>query len=368
MNQDKIGLNFIRPDAGRPGNHDFVHNGEWLAAQFAELKVRWNRLAFSWVGIQPERERFDWEPYDRVVRVCQKAGIRVLATIGGHFDRPPVPAWAGGTLAEVLEKNPDDFYSFIAACVGRYGDWIKHWEMLNEPRNHHVGLTVDSYIEKILRPGYEIVKGADQSLVVLPCAFDQLPVKGDKKVFWAKGTRFADVHNLHNYQTWGLFRTDPEAVAAADERVVRRFLKAMEDHGESKKAMWLTEIGWWGSGSLGGKYEYYRKDPFTGVEYRPSYTGREILEHPTVNREDAFRAEWMKHLFPRLAAVPGCDKAFLWVSLDEFEGGFDPDQAYGKEGAKQVDLWGIFAGDKSWRTSAHTFKKILAEAGSVSGG
>lgn len=37
---DRIGLNFIRPDANRPGNHDFVHSGTWLVSQFQELGVR----------------------------------------------------------------------------------------------------------------------------------------------------------------------------------------------------------------------------------------------------------------------------------------------------------------------------------------
>jgi hypothetical protein len=80
-----------------------------------------------------------------------------------------------------------------------------------------------------------------------------------------------------------------------------------------------------------------------------------------VVREDALRAEWMKDLFPRILAVPGCEKAFLWVSLDEFEGGFDPDRTYGQEGEGRADLWGIFAGDKSWRASAHALKEILEE-------
>jgi len=50
--------------------------------------------------------------------------------------------------------------------------------------------------------------------------------------------------------------------------------------------------------------------------------------------------------------------AFLWVSMDEFEGGFDPEQTYGK-GGKLLDLWGIIAGDKTWRKSAYVFQDIL---------
>ena len=95
---DGIGLNFVRPDVGRPGNHDFLQSGVWLVSQFQELGVGWNRLAFSWVLVEPERGRLNWEPYDRIVEACDRAGIRLLATLGGHFDRPPVPTWAGQSL------------------------------------------------------------------------------------------------------------------------------------------------------------------------------------------------------------------------------------------------------------------------------
>jgi len=361
MNRDRIGLNFMRPDVGRPGHHDFVHSGEWLVSQFVELGVKWNRVAFSWVHVQPERGVFDWSAYDRVVDANAKAGIEILATLGGHFDRPPVPAWAGKTLAEVIEKHPEHLEAFIEAWVRRYRTRIRHWEMLNEPRTHHEGMTVASYVEGILKPGYGIVKAVDPSLLVLPCAFDQLPVQGDKEVFWEKGRQFCDIHNLHHYQDWGLFRTDPGA--AREESSIRKFREAMDAHGEGAKPFWITEIGWWGTGSLDGKNEFYRKDPFTYQEYRPSYTGREIIDHPVVAREDALRAEWMKDVFPRVLGIPGCEKAFLWVSLDEFEGGFDPAKTYGKEGERRVDLWGIIAGDRSWRKSAHSFKQILAQNG-----
>ena len=355
--RERIGLNFIRPDAGRPGNHDFLRSGEWLVSQFSELGVRWNRLAFSWVVIQPEKDRFDWEPYDRVVDACRKAGIEILATLGGHFDRPPVPAWAGESLASVISDHPEYLENFMKAWVARYRDRIRHWEMLNEPRTHHAGLTVQQYVEGVLKPGFRIVKAADPALMVLPCAFDQLPVRGDRESFWDSARGHYDIHNLHHYQDWGLFRTEP--VAAREEKSVRWFRNEMEKHGEGNKPFWVTEIGWWGTGSLDGKHEYYRKDPATGHEFRTSYLGKEIIGHPVVMREDALRAEWLADLFPRILAVPGCEKAFLWVSLDEFEGGFDPDRAYGRSGERQVDLWGIIAGDRTWRPSAHVLREIL---------
>jgi hypothetical protein len=57
---------------------------------------------------------------------------------------------------------------------------------------------------------------------------------------------------------------------------------------------------------------------------------------------------------------------FLWVSWDEFEGGFDSNRVYGTSApeapASQVDLWGIIAGDRSWRKSAHALQELVRSA------
>jgi hypothetical protein len=362
LDREGIGLNFMRPDVGRPGNYDFLNSGVWLVEQFKKLGVKWNRLAFSWVLIEQEEGRPEWGPYDRIVEACEAAGIEIVATLGGHFDRPPVPAWAGESLAEVVRKNAGALERFIEAWVGRYKRSIRHWEMLNEPRTFHEGLTVLEYVEGVLKPGYRIVKGAEAG-AVLPCAYGQLPVLGEREEFWEAARGHYDIHNEHMYVDWGLFRTRP--TAEPEERAVRRFLRMAAERGEGDKPLWMTEIGWWGTGNIASDWVYgtYKRDPMLrSVEFRPSYRGKEILEHPVVLREDGLRAEWLADMYRRLLGVPGCEKVFLWVSMDEFEGGYDPAQVYGmstaEQPAAQVDLWGIIAGDKSWRKSAHALQEL----------
>lgn len=105
------------------------------------------------VVIQPEEKRYDWSAYDRIVDACQTNGIEILATLGGHFDRPPVPAWAGSTLAEVVKKNPAALEAFMRAWVQRYQGRMHYYEILNEPKVHHQGLT------EARRRGQPIVMG-----------------------------------------------------------------------------------------------------------------------------------------------------------------------------------------------------------------
>ncbi len=361
LDPEGIGLNFIRPDVGRPGNYDFLNSGPWLVSQFKELGVTWNRLAFSWPLIEPEKGSFNWEPYDRIIEECDSQDIQILATLGGHFDRPPVPTWAGPSLAEVVRTNPAALERFIEAWVDRYKGSIRHWEMLNEPHTFHKGLTVMEYVDRILKPGYTIVKAA-QAGAVLPCAFGQLPAVGERDDFWDAARGSYDILNEHMYVDWGIFRTRPTAIP--EQAGVRRFLAMAEKHGEGDKPFWMTEIGWWGTGGITSHvYDIYKRDPrLRSVEFQPSYRGEEILTHPVVLREDALRATWLKDMYARLLSLPRCEKVFLWVSLDEFEGGYDPDRIYGRSTddrpVSQLDLWGIIAGDKTWRKSAFALQEL----------
>ncbi len=359
--RERIGLNFMRPDANRPGNYDFVNNGPWLVGQFAEIGVKWNRMPFSWVGIQPEEERFDWSAYDRIGDACQRDGIEILATLGGHFDQPPVPAWAGETLAEVVEKHPGRLAAFIRAWAERYKGKIHYFEILNEPSGQHKGLTVKAYVEGILKPAYRIIKSVDPQAQVLPCAYSNLPTLGKREEFWDLARGSYDIGNLHVYEDWGIFRTD--TTADKEERTVRDFRAEMEKYGEEGKGFWITEIGWWGSGSMRDMAKSAENDPELRGKFKLFYAGREYLDHPAVAREDGRRAVWMKDMFPRMLAIAGCEKVFLWVSMDEFEGGWKPDALYGRatqgQTIGQVDLWGVIAGDRKWRKSAYVLQQML---------
>lgn len=368
-----VGLNFVRPDTNRPGNYSFIHDGTWLVSQYRELGVRWNRVAFSWVMIEGEKGHYDWTPYDRVVEACEVAGIEILATLGGHFDAPPVPSWAGACLKEVVDVHPDYLEEFIRQWGLHYKGRIRYWEILNEPKTHHAGLSVLDYVEKILKPGYVILKALDPQATVLPCAFNNLPIIGDPDDFWDNARGYYDIHNYHLYTDWGFFRRSVDPTRDVQE--VMDFQAKAQRFGEGDKPLWITEFGWWGTGGITGSiYDTYRFDPnFNGMRdwrpgiLQPSYTGKEILAHPTVLREDAFRAKWLAQVFPRLLSLPGCEKAFLWASMDEFEGGYHPDAVYGKKSedgaALQVDLWGIIAGDRSWRKSAFALQKMLFRNG-----
>ena len=141
-------------------------------------------------------------PYDRVVDGCARSGIEILATLSGHFDRPAVPIWAEETLKDVIDNHSERLENFVSAWGERYRDRIRHWEILNEPRAHHAGLTLVDYAEKILKPAYQLLKSIDPRCSVLPCAFNHLPGVGSKDDFWDAARGYCDIHNYHLWW-WG---------------------------------------------------------------------------------------------------------------------------------------------------------------------
>jgi hypothetical protein len=331
------------------------------------MGVKWMRLAFSWVVIQPTASQYDWSAYDQIVDACQKDGIEIVATLGGHFDRPPVPVWAGSTLSQALvgrgitAANPALLEAFVRAWAERYKGKIHYYEILNEPSGQHKDLSIKTYVEYILKPSYRIIKSVDPRAKVLPCAYSQLPPIGDPEDFWDLAHGYYDIGNLHVYEDWGHFRC--ETTAEKEERDVREFRAEMERHGEGNKPFWLTEIGWWGTHSYDRLARQGEGDPELRGTFKPYYTGREYLDHPAIAREDGRRALWLKDMFPRMLAIPGCEKVFLWTSMDEFEGGWKPDALYGRTtvglDVGQVGLNGVIAGDRTWRKSAHVLQEML---------
>jgi len=72
----------------------------------------------------------------------------------------------------------------------------------------------------------------------------------------------------------------------------------------------------------------------------------------------------MKDMYPRMLAVPGCDKVFLWVAMDEFEGGYTPTALRHKSGRcarRSGGHMGTHRGDRTWRKSAHTLQSLLKQ-------
>lgn len=105
-----------------------------------QLGATWIRVDFSWRVIQPDGpNEYDWELYDRLVRVANEHSLKILAVINY------TPAWARDTRCadivreeesaqKCIPRSNEEFATFTRALALRYkGTNIRGWEIWNEP-------------------------------------------------------------------------------------------------------------------------------------------------------------------------------------------------------------------------------------------
>jgi polysaccharide biosynthesis protein PslG len=98
------------------------------------------RDSLLWSEIEPVEGERDWSRTDAVVAELRDAGIEPLLAVVGS------PSWANGvpetTPEHYLHVPPrgaaldawlQDYSDFLAEAVGRYQDFVRRWEIWNEP-------------------------------------------------------------------------------------------------------------------------------------------------------------------------------------------------------------------------------------------
>jgi hypothetical protein len=120
---------------GDPG-----HRAETVAAIHQVLHPQVVRDSLLWSQIEPVQGRRDWSRADSVVEDLRNADIEPLLVVIGS------PSWANGTsesspqsYLQVPPRGPAldswlrRYSGFIAAAVRRYHDYVRRWEIWNEP-------------------------------------------------------------------------------------------------------------------------------------------------------------------------------------------------------------------------------------------
>jgi hypothetical protein len=106
---------------------------EFLHPQVVRDSLLWNQ-------VEPVQGRRDWSRIDSVVEELRAAGIEPLLVVYGS------PSWANGVpdsrpgyylhvppRGAALDAWLAHYSDFLAAAVGRYHDYVRRWEIWNEP-------------------------------------------------------------------------------------------------------------------------------------------------------------------------------------------------------------------------------------------
>lgn len=183
------------------------------------MGVKWERAEFQPHRIAPEKGKFDFSFYDRLVDSAERHGIS-LYVIFSHY-------WPMRTKPYTQEAY-DAWVETLRRCVERYRGRVKGWEIWNEPNIDFWTGPKEDYV-KLVNMSYPVVKAADPAARVLTVstAGVDLPFI-DKCIGW--GMKFDDI-TIHPY------RAEPaEQGFLAD-------LAAVTNRARGAKT-WLTEMGW----------------------------------------------------------------------------------------------------------------------------
>ncbi len=125
------------------------------------------RFHVTWMEIEPEKGKFNWEALDYYVDKCIEAGIRPVVCFYGtprwasntpDDERYVVHVWAYNAYAA---KDINDWTNFIEKMVTRYKDRVSTWEVWNEPHLRGYSCywhdTPENFV-KLLKSAYETIK------------------------------------------------------------------------------------------------------------------------------------------------------------------------------------------------------------------
>lgn len=195
-----------------------------------EANVKWVRLAFRWYEIEPEKGRYAFEKYDRLVNLAVKYDMKVLGVV------TRTPEWAsieGNTTSP--PKDLQDWSVFVKTLAGHYKENVRYWEIWIEPdiKKFWTG-TPEEYVD-LLKTAYKTVKKVDSSIYVLSAGLDGSPLMYEyfDKLLGLKMADYCDIVTDHPFE-----KTPPKSL----ERV-KRILGLMKKH-KVEKPLWLTAIGW----------------------------------------------------------------------------------------------------------------------------
>ena len=119
---------------------DPQHRSETVEAIQRFLHPQVVRDGLLWSQIEPVEGQRDWRHTDSVVEELRAAGIEPLFVVSGS------PSWANGVPGSTSEQTAyvpppgaardawlRDYADFLAAAVRRYQDYVRRWEIWNEP-------------------------------------------------------------------------------------------------------------------------------------------------------------------------------------------------------------------------------------------
>lgn len=244
-------------------NNDIDAMTSNLSAQ-AAIGIGIHRQPFDWELIESRQGEYDFAITDRYMENMAAQGMRVLPVL---FNAPPWHTAPGEDLEKAIWGRPTSgrpLGRFGAALIRRYGPsgtfWqgmpdsfrrnsaIRSWQIWNEPnlRQYWSNRPNAKQYVRVLKGAYREMKEADPNAEIVTAGIPQstlyraVPIKKyTNRMYKAGAKKWFDTFGLNAY-----------AKNAKDcEEKVDLIRRVMNENGDRKAKIWITEIGWADTGN-----------------------------------------------------------------------------------------------------------------------
>jgi len=290
---------------------------EKVAALMREAGAGFVRLDFLWEDIEPKEGDFNFSKYDTIVEVLSKNNINILGIL--HYSTNWSSSCGKWNCPPVDNKL---FLNYVSGVITRYKHKVKYWEVWNEPDsstywNPQDGLR--SYC-KLLKDVYIQAKKVDPNCKILNGGLSA-GLDSVNKLYDNGAKDYFDILNIHIFES-PLNANSIKAVSAYP----RLAYKIMSRKGDSRKKIWVTEIGCPG----------VRK----GLKANNWWMGK--------NPNEAEQAGWVKKVYTELLKDKNVEMVF-WAFLRDCKGHWD----------NGVDYFGLLRWNFSRKPSFKAYKNCF---------
>jgi polysaccharide biosynthesis protein PslG len=233
-----------------------LHNRD--TGKLAKSGAKTVRWTFFWPRIEHSSGSFNWSTPDRIVGDLAARGIRVLPVMDGS------PSWVAKTAVTPPVSSPkarNAWKRFLRAAVKRYGPhgsyWavkyraqhpgkralpISTWQIWNEPnlKSHFHPHPSPSRYARLLKLSNGAIRRQDRSASVM---FAGMPGYSNNINAWKFLGRVYEKHGVKKAFDIAALHPYGSSVHQMLEEV-ERLRRVMDQHGDRRTPMWITEVGW----------------------------------------------------------------------------------------------------------------------------
>jgi O-antigen ligase len=214
--------------------------------------LTWVRQRISWREIESEPGVYRWDIWDRIIPLFEDfPSLRLVAVL---IESPEWARSRGGTTAP--PSDPALFAQFAAAFAERYGAWVDHYQIWDEPNLTDAwgGLSPEpSAYLALLAASYRAIHAADADATVIMAALAPTTERTERNIndldYLSRlyGLGVSQYMDAAAAKPYGFNNSPLDRTVSADILNFSRIIalrEIMTAHGDGRKALWASEWGW----------------------------------------------------------------------------------------------------------------------------